>query len=110
MGPSRGYGSFSTLTSALLIATLSHHPTTEPFLEASLDAANLLSSSLPGIYGCPWLLALVEHVCTCARPSSLTIEEGIFEAKATAGDTHLGRENFDICLMNHFIQEFKRKN
>ena len=42
--------------------------------------------------------------------SLLTIEEGIFEVKATAGDTHLGGEDFDQRLMNHFVQEFKRKN
>jgi L1 cell adhesion molecule like protein len=40
----------------------------------------------------------------------LTIEEGIFEVKATAGDTHLGGEDFDNRLVNHFVQEFKRKN
>merc|ERR1711939_1068278 len=42
--------------------------------------------------------------------SLLTIEEGIFEVKATAGDTHLGGEDFDQRLMNHFVQEFKRKH
>ncbi|CAI8501579.1 Hsp70 ATPase ssa1 [Hanseniaspora opuntiae] len=42
--------------------------------------------------------------------SLLTIEDGIFEVKATAGDTHLGGEDFDNRLVNHFIQEFKRKN
>jgi molecular chaperone DnaK (HSP70) len=42
--------------------------------------------------------------------SLLTIEKGIFEVKATAGDTHLGGEDFDNCLVNHFVQEFKRKN
>ncbi|EPY51819.1 heat shock protein S [Schizosaccharomyces cryophilus OY26] len=42
--------------------------------------------------------------------SLLTIEEGIFEVKSTAGDTHLGGEDFDSRLVNHFIQEFKRKN
>jgi len=42
--------------------------------------------------------------------SLLTIEEGIFEVKATAGDTHLGGEDFDNRMVNHFIQEFKRKN
>ena len=42
--------------------------------------------------------------------SLLTIEEGIFEVKATAGDTHLGGEDFDNRLMNHFVAEFKRKN
>jgi len=41
--------------------------------------------------------------------SLLTIEEGIFEVKATAGDTHLGGEDFDNRCVNHFINEFKRK-
>merc|ERR1712196_750144 len=39
-----------------------------------------------------------------------TIEEGIFEVKATAGDTHLGGEDFDTRLSNHFAAEFKRKH
>ncbi|NP_001311758.1 heat shock 70 kDa protein [Capsicum annuum] len=42
--------------------------------------------------------------------SLLTIEEGIFEVKSTAGDTHLGGEDFDNRLVNHFAQEFKRKH
>eukprot|EP00834_Sanchytrium_tribonematis_P001637 NODE_42_length_34079_cov_0.552619.p1 type:complete len:655 gc:universal NODE_42_length_34079_cov_0.552619:6536-4572(-) len=42
--------------------------------------------------------------------SLLTIEEGIFEVKATAGDTHLGGEDFDNRLVNHFVEEFKRKH
>jgi len=42
--------------------------------------------------------------------SLLTIEEGIFEVKSTAGDTHLGGEDFDNRLVNHFTNEFKRKN
>ena len=42
--------------------------------------------------------------------SLLIIEDGIFEVKATAGDTHLGGEDFDNLLMKHFIDEFKRKN
>ena len=42
--------------------------------------------------------------------SLLNIEDGIFEVKATAGDTHLGGEDFDNILVNHFTQEFKRKN
>jgi heat shock protein 1/8 len=41
--------------------------------------------------------------------SLLTIEEGIFEVKSTAGDTHLGGEDFDNRMVNHFVQEFKRK-
>ncbi|GJZ67146.1 putative mediator of RNA polymerase II transcription subunit 37c, partial [Tanacetum coccineum] len=42
--------------------------------------------------------------------SLLTIEESIFEVKATSGDTHLGGEDFDNRMVNHFVQEFKRKN
>merc|ERR1711861_62494 len=42
--------------------------------------------------------------------SLLTIDDGIFEAKATAGDTHLGGEDFDNRMVNHFVQEFKRKH
>ncbi|XP_061347551.1 heat shock 70 kDa protein isoform X1 [Gastrolobium bilobum] len=42
--------------------------------------------------------------------SILTIEEGIFEVKATAGDTHLGGEDFDNRMVNHFVSEFRRKN
>jgi len=42
--------------------------------------------------------------------SLLTIEDGIFEVKATAGDTHLGGEDFDNRMVNHFVQEFKRKH
>ena len=40
----------------------------------------------------------------------LTIDDGIFEVKATSGDTHLGGEDFDANLVQHFATEFKRKN
>ena len=42
--------------------------------------------------------------------SLLTVEEGIFEVKATAGDNHLGGEDFDSRMVNHFIKEFKGKH
>ena len=42
--------------------------------------------------------------------SVLNIEDGIFEVKATAGDTHLGGEDFDARLLRHFLEEFKRKH
>lgn len=42
--------------------------------------------------------------------SILSIDDGIFEVKSTAGDTHLGGEDFDNRLVNHFAQEFKRKH
>merc|ERR1712203_135482 len=41
--------------------------------------------------------------------SILSIDDGIFEVKATAGDTHLGGEDFDNRLVDHFSKEFKRK-
>ena len=40
----------------------------------------------------------------------LGIEDGVFEVKATAGDTRLGGEDFDTRLVQHFSQEFKRKH
>ncbi|KAL3140915.1 70-kilodalton heat shock protein [Trebouxia sp. C0010 RCD-2024] len=42
--------------------------------------------------------------------SLLTIDSGIFEVKSTAGDTHLGGEDFDNRLVSHFMTEFKRKS
>lgn len=41
--------------------------------------------------------------------SLLTIEEGVFEVKATNGDTHLGGEDFDGRLVDYCIQEFRKK-
>ena len=42
--------------------------------------------------------------------SILTVDEGsMFEVRATAGDTHLGGEDFDSRLVEHFLAEFKRK-
>ena len=40
----------------------------------------------------------------------MTIEDGVFEVKATAGDTHLGGEDLDARLMEHCMSEFKRKH
>ena len=41
--------------------------------------------------------------------SLLSIDDGIFEVKSTAGDTHLGGEDFDNRMVDHFMNEFKRK-
>jgi len=41
--------------------------------------------------------------------SLLTLDDGLFEVKATAGDTHLGGEDFDSRMVTHFVNEFKRK-
>ena len=40
----------------------------------------------------------------------MAIEDGIFEVKSTAGDTHLGGEDFDHRLMDYFVQDFQRKH
>ena len=42
--------------------------------------------------------------------SLLTLDDGIFEVKATAGDTHLGGEDFDNLLVNEFAKEILRKH
>ena len=42
--------------------------------------------------------------------SLLSIDDGVFEVKATAGDTHLGGEDFDSRIVQHFVTEFKRKH
>ncbi|KAJ2939549.1 hypothetical protein O0L34_g6381 [Tuta absoluta] len=42
--------------------------------------------------------------------SILTIEEGIFEVRSTAGDTHLGGTDFDARLAEHFAAEFQRRH
>ena len=41
--------------------------------------------------------------------SVLTLDDGIFEVKATAGDTHLGGEDFDNAVVDYCVQEFKKK-
>lgn len=56
------------------------------------------------------LLTIEEVFSGTFDVSLLTIEEGIFEVKATAGDTHLGGEDFDNRLVNHFAAEFRRKH
>jgi len=42
--------------------------------------------------------------------SLLTIDNGVFEVVATAGDTHLGGEDFDQRITEHFVKIFKKKN
>ena len=41
--------------------------------------------------------------------SILTLDDGVFEVKSTAGDTHLGGEDFDNILVDFCVQEFKKK-
>ncbi|EUC42519.1 hypothetical protein COCMIDRAFT_103260 [Bipolaris oryzae ATCC 44560] len=42
--------------------------------------------------------------------SILTIEEGVFEVQATAGDTHLGGEDFDNRVINYFAKKYNKEN
>jgi L1 cell adhesion molecule like protein len=42
--------------------------------------------------------------------SLLSIDDGVFEVKATAGDCNLGGEDFDQKIVDHFVTEFKRKH
>lgn len=42
--------------------------------------------------------------------SLLTIDNGVFEVVATSGDTHLGGEDFDQRLAEHFVKVFKKKH
>jgi len=42
--------------------------------------------------------------------SILTIDNGVFEVLATAGDTHLGGEDFDQRVTDHFVKAFKKKH
>ena len=42
--------------------------------------------------------------------SLLTIDNGVFEVVATSGDTHLGGEDFDQRLTEHFVKIFKKKH
>lgn len=41
--------------------------------------------------------------------SILEISNGVFEVKSTNGDTHLGGEDFDIALVRHLVQQFKKE-
>ena len=41
--------------------------------------------------------------------SLLSIDDGVFEVLATAGDTHLGGKDFDNRIINYFIKQYKKK-
>ena len=41
--------------------------------------------------------------------SILTLDDGVFEVKSTAGDTHLGGEDFDNTLVSYCVEEFRKK-
>ena len=41
--------------------------------------------------------------------SILELGDGVFEVKSTNGDTHLGGEDFDLAIVNHFLEEIKKQ-
>ena len=57
----------------------------------------------------PKKLCVCVWVCSC-HVSLPTSEDGIFEVRATAGETHLGGKEFDNHILDFCIQDFKRKN
>ena len=89
----------------------------ESYLGAMLSSPSLLISAT--LKGSPWRTpdpsrewtfpeSIINEPTAPFDVSLLTIE--VSEVKAIAGDTHLGGEDFDNFLVNHFAQEFKRKN
>jgi molecular chaperone DnaK len=42
--------------------------------------------------------------------SVLEIADGVFEVKSTAGDNHLGGDNFDKAIVDSLVSEFKKDN
>ncbi|CAN1769787.1 Heat shock cognate 70 kDa protein [Linum perenne] len=81
--------------------------------QATKDAGVIAGLNVMRIINEPTAAAIaygLDKKATSVDVSLLTIEEGIFEVKATAGDTHLGGEDFDNRMVNHFVQEFKRKH
>lgn len=55
-------------------------------------------------------IMVVDAGCGTLDVSMLNIDEGVIEVLATSGDTHLGGEDYDNRLMEHFINEFKKKH
>ena len=49
-------------------------------------------------------------VVKCLKLTTISVISGVFEVKATAGDTHLGGEDFDQRLMDHLIAMFDKKH
>merc|ERR1712093_404344 len=54
------------------------------------------------------VLRVVNEPTAAALAYGLEIQKGVFEVKSTNGDTHLGGEDFDIHLVRHLVQQFKK--
>jgi heat shock protein 1/8 len=74
----------------------------------STSAAAIAYGSERRISGSRYVLVFDLGGGTCSV-SLLSIEEGVLQVKAVAGNNHLGGEDFDNRLVNHFVQEFKNK-
>ena len=83
---------------------------------SGLNVLRIINESTAAAIAYGLNMKVVEHnvlnfdlgVGTC-DVSLLAIEKGIFQVKATAGNNNLGGEDFDSRLVNHLVQEFKRR-
>ncbi|POW21432.1 hypothetical protein PSHT_02482 [Puccinia striiformis] len=78
--------------------------------QATATAQSPLSPLTPTNHSDSYCLWSQQVACWQSDVPVLTIEEGVLVVKATAGDIHLGGEDFDNRLVTHFVGEFKRKN
>jgi L1 cell adhesion molecule like protein len=94
--------------------------------QATKDAGTIAGLNVLRIISEPTAAAMaygLEHKCSTEKKvlvmdigggtadvSLILIDEGVFEVKATAGDTHLGGEDFDERMMKFFVGEFKKKH
>jgi len=96
-------------------------------LKATIDAGNIAGLNVMKILNEPTAAAVAYGLYkrNCAEERSifvfdlgggtfdvslLTIKDNVFQVKATAGNTHLGGEDFDNRMLSYFVEEFKRKN
>ncbi|PKI74702.1 hypothetical protein CRG98_005029 [Punica granatum] len=82
--------------------------------QATKDAGVIAGLNVMRIINEPTAAAIAygldKKATSVGEKNVLIFDLGIFEVKATAGDTHLGGEDFDNRMVNHFVQEFKRKH
>lgn len=56
------------------------------------------------------LLVLLRWLLTYPDVSILTIDDGVFEVLSTAGDTHLGGEDFDQQVVDYYVKKYNKEN
>lgn len=72
------------------------------------DSSNTSISFLYQQFLCIFSIAVYDLGGGTFDISILEIQKGVFEVKATNGDTYLGGEDFDHALLKFLISEFKR--